>query len=390
MMPYGRQDIVQADIDAVTEVLRSDFLTQGPVVPMFEKAVADYCGAHRAVAVNSATSALHIACMALGVGPGDIVWTSPITFVASANCARYCGADVDFVDVDPRTYNLSAERLAEKLERAAAAGKLPKVVIPVHLCGQPCDLEAIHALSVQYGFRIIEDASHAIGGRYKDEPIGNCRHSDITVFSFHPVKIITTGEGGMALTNDLALANKMMRLRSHGITRDPAEMNQAPDGPWYYQQIELGFNYRMTDMQAALGVSQMSRLDELVARRHALAANYEKLLRGHPVTTPWQHADSYSGLHLYVVRLDNNAMNATHREVFERLRVAGIGVNLHYIPVYRHPYYASQGFKASDFPEAERYYAEAISLPMYPALTEEQQREVVQRLTTPIGHQTIF
>lgn len=390
MMPYGRQDIVQADIDAVTEVLRSDFLTQGPVVPMFEKAVADYCGAHRAVAVNSATSALHIACMALGVGPGDIVWTSPITFVASANCARYCGADVDFVDVDPRTYNLSAERLAEKLERAAAVGKLPKVVIPVHLCGQPCDLEAIHALSVQYGFRIIEDASHAIGGRYKDEPIGNCRHSDITVFSFHPVKIITTGEGGMALTNDLALANKMMRLRSHGITRDPAEMNQAPDGPWYYQQIELGFNYRMTDMQAALGVSQMSRLDELVARRHALAANYEKLLRGHPVTTPWQHADSYSGLHLYVVRLDNNAMNATHREVFERLRVAGIGVNLHYIPVYRHPYYASQGFNASDFPEAERYYAEAISLPMYPALTEEQQREVVQRLTTPIGHQTIF
>jgi UDP-4-amino-4,6-dideoxy-N-acetyl-beta-L-altrosamine transaminase len=390
MMPYGRQDIVQADIDAVTEVLRSDFLTQGPVVPVFEKAVADYCGAHRAVAVNSATSALHIACMALGVGPGDIVWTSPITFVASANCARYCGADVDFVDVDPRTNNLSAARLAEKLERAVAAGKLPKVVIPVHLCGQPCDMVAIHALSVQYGFRIIEDASHAIGGRYKDEPIGNCRYSDITVFSFHPVKIITTGEGGMALTNDLALANKMVRLRSHGITRDPAEMNQAPDGPWYYQQLDLGFNYRMTDMQAALGVSQMSRLDELVASRHALAANYEKLLKGLPVTTPWKHANSFSGLHLYVVSLDNKAMNATHREVFERLRVAGIGVNLHYIPVYRQPYYARQGFKNSDFPEAERYYAEAISLPMYPALTEEQQREVVQRLTTPIGYQTIF
>lgn len=390
MMPYGRQDITQADIDAVTDVLRSDFLTQGPVVPMFEKAVADHCDARRAVAVNSATSALHLACLALGVGPADLVWTSPITFVASANCARYCGAEVDFVDVDPRTYNLCPLRLAEKLERAAAAGKLPKVVIPVHLCGQPCDLEAIHALSVQYGFRIIEDASHAIGGRYKNEPIGNCRYSDITVFSFHPVKIITTGEGGMAVTNDLALANRMVRLRSHGITRDPAEMNQAPDGPWYYQQIELGFNYRMTDIQAALGLSQMKRLDELVRRRHALAANYERLLGGLPVTTPWQHPDSYSGLHLYVVRVDNKAMNATHREVFERLRIAGIGVNLHYIPVYRHPYYAAQGFKASDFPEAERYYAEAISLPMYPALTEEQQAEVVHRLTTPIGFQTIF
>lgn len=390
MMPYGRQDITQADIDAVTDVLRSDFLTQGPVVPMFEKSVADHCGARRAVAVNSATSALHLACLALGVGPGDLVWTSPITFVASANCARYCGAEVDFVDVDPRTYNLCPVRLAEKLERAAAAGKLPKVVIPVHLCGQPCDLAAIHALSVQYGFRIIEDASHAIGGRYKNEPIGNCRYSDITVFSFHPVKIITTGEGGMAVTNDLALANRMVRLRSHGITRDPAEMNQAPDGPWYYQQIELGFNYRMTDIHAALGLSQMKRLDELVRRRHALAANYGRLLAGLPVTTPWQHPDSYSGLHLYVVRVDARAMNATHREVFERLRIAGIGVNLHYIPVYRHPYYAAQGFKPEDFPEAEAYYAEAISLPMYPALTEEQQAEVVHRLTTPIGFQTIF
>ena len=389
-MPYGRQDIVQADIEAVAAVLRSDFLTQGPVVPMFEKAVADHCGAQRAIAVNSATSALHIACLALGVGPGDIVWTSPITFVASANCARYCGADVDFVDVDPITYNLSAARLAEKLERAAAIGKLPKVVIPVHLCGQPCEMAAIHALSQKYGFRIIEDASHAIGGRYKGEPIGNCRYSDITVFSFHPVKIITTGEGGMALTNDPALANHMVRLRSHGITRDPAEMTHVPDGPWYYQQIELGFNYRMTDIQAALGASQMKRLDELVAKRHALAKNYERLLKGHPVTTPAQHADSYSGLHLYVIRLDLVAMNITHREVFERLRVAGIGVNLHYIPVYRHPYYVRDGFKAADFPEAECYYAEAISLPMYPALTEEQQEEVVKRLTTPIGHQTLF
>ena len=389
-MPYGRQDIVQADIDAVAEVLRSDFLTQGPAVPMFEKAVADHCGAQKAVAVNSATSALHIACLALGVGPGDIVWTSPITFVASANCARYCGADVDFVDIDPVTYNLSAARLAEKLERAAAIGKLPKVVIPVHLCGQPCEMDAIHALSKKYGFRVIEDASHAIGGRYKSEPIGNCRYSDVTIFSFHPVKIITTGEGGMALTNDLALANHMVRLRSHGITRDPAEMTHVPDGPWYYQQIELGFNYRMTDIQAALGISQMKRLDELVAKRHELAKNYERLLSDCPVTTPAQHGDSYSGLHLYVIRLDLAAMNVSHREVFERLRVAGIGVNLHYIPVYHHPYYACEGFNRADFPEAERYYAEAISLPMYPALTIAQQEEVVKRLTTPIGHQTIF
>lgn len=389
-MPYGRQDIVQADIDAVTEVLRSDFLTQGPAVPLFEKAVINYCRVNKAVAVNSATSALHIACLALGVGPGDLVWTSPITFVASANCARYCGAEIDFVDIDPLTYNLSAVRLAEKLEHAAAAGKLPKVVIPVHLCGQPCDMKAIHALSLKYGFRIIEDASHAIGGRYKGEPIGNCRYSDITVFSFHPVKIITTGEGGMAVTNDQALANQMVRLRSHGITRDAAEMTHVPDGPWYYQQIELGFNYRMTDIQAALGVSQIKRLDELVAKRHALAKNYEKLLKDCAVTLPWQHEDSYSGLHLFVIRLDLASMNVTHREVFERLRVAGIGVNLHYIPVYRHPYYSSMGFDAKDFPEAERYYSEAISLPMYPALTNDQQGEVVQRLTTPIGHQTIF
>jgi UDP-4-amino-4,6-dideoxy-N-acetyl-beta-L-altrosamine transaminase len=390
MIPYGRQDINQADINAVVEVLRSDFLTQGPAVPAFEKAVVEYCGAGYAIAVNSATSALHIACLSLGVGPGDSVWTSPITFVASANCARYCGAEVDFVDIDPRTHNMSVACLTEKLVQAEANGKLPKVVIPVHLCGQPCEMGAIHALSQQYGFRIIEDASHAIGGRYKGEPIGNCRYSDITVFSFHPVKIITTGEGGMALTNDSELANRMRRLRSHGITRDAAEMTHASDGPWYYQQIELGFNYRLTDLQAALGLSQMQRLDGFVAKRHALAAHYDELLKNFPVTTPWQHADSYSGLHLYIIRLHTDAIEASHQEVFERLRVAGIGVNLHYIPVYRHPYYARQGFKPSDFPEAERYYAEAISLPMYPGLTKEQQLEVVQRLITPIGHQTLF
>lgn len=387
-IPYGRHDVNEADIQSVIDVLRSDFLTQGPAVPAFENAVANYCGARHGIAVNSATSALHIACLSLGVGHGDVVWTSPITFVASANCALYCGAQVDFVDVDSRTYNMSVARLAEKLAQARTSGKLPKVVIPVHLCGQPCEMAAIYALSQQYGFRIIEDASHAIGGRYKGEPIGNCRYSDITVFSFHPVKIVTTAEGGMALTNDPELANHMARLRSHGITRDTAEMTHAPDGPWYYQQIELGFNYRMPDLQAALGSSQMRRLDEFVTKRLAIARRYDELLSDLPVLIPWQHADSYSSLHLYVIRLDLSAI--IHREVFERLRMNGIGVNLHYIPVYRQPYYARMGFSPSDFPEAERYYAEAISLPIYPGLTEEQQLEVVRWLINPIGHQTIF
>ncbi|OIO82818.1 MAG: UDP-4-amino-4,6-dideoxy-N-acetyl-beta-L-altrosamine transaminase [Gallionellaceae bacterium CG1_02_60_948] len=380
MIPYGRQDISETDIQAVVDVLRSDFLTQGPAVPAFEKAVADYCGAGHAVTVNSATSALHIACLALGVGKGDVVWTSPITFVASANCALYCGADVDFVDIDPRTYNLSTERLAEKLAQAEKSGRLPKVVIPVHLCGQPCDMAGIHALSQRYGFKIIEDASHAIGGKYKGEPIGNCRYSDITVFSFHPVKIITTGEGGMALTNNENLAKRIQLLRSHGITREAGEMTHAPDGPWYYQQIELGFNYRMTDIQAALGLSQMSRLDEFVAKRHAIAKRYEQLLADLPVITPWQHPDGYSGLHLYVIRLKLAEIGKTHRQVFEALRAAGIGVNLHYIPVYRQPYYEDMGFKAGYCPEAERYYAEAISLPMYPNLTEAQQDKVIESL----------
>jgi UDP-4-amino-4,6-dideoxy-N-acetyl-beta-L-altrosamine transaminase len=390
MIPYGRQNISEDDIKAVVDVLRSEFLTQGPVVPAFEKAVADYCGVGHAVAVNSATSALHIACAALGVGVGDSVWTTPVSFVASANCARYCGADVDFVDIDPCTYNMSVEALAAKLTQAEKNGKLPKVVIPVHLCGQSCEMDAIHALSKKYGFRIIEDASHAIGGRYKDEKVGNCRYSDITVFSFHPVKIITTGEGGMAVTNDASLAIRMARLRSHGITRNASEMTHVPDGPWYYQQIELGFNYRMTDIQAALGLSQMHRLDEFVAQRHAIAKKYDQLFKQLPVTAPWQHPDSYSGLHLYVVRVSPDAFKATHREVFERLRVGGIGANLHYIPIYRQPYYARLGFSPAEFPQAERYYAEAITLPMYPGLTEEQQLEVVQRLMTPIGHQTIF
>ncbi len=381
MIPYGRQYISEADIQAVVDVLRSDYLTQGPVVPVFEKCIADYCGVQHGVAMNSATSALHVACLALGVGPNDLVWTSPITFVASANCALYCGAQVDFVDIDSHTYNMSVDRLAEKLQQAEKNGTLPKVVIPVHLCGQPCDMVGVHALARRYAFKIIEDASHAIGGKYQGEPIGNCRYSDISIFSFHPVKIITTAEGGMAMTKDAHLAKKMQLLRSHGITRDANEMTHAPDGPWYYQQIDLGFNYRMTDMQAALGLSQMRRLDEFVTRRHGVAKRYNQLLHDMPVITPWQHVDIYSGLHLYVIRLKLDEIGKTQRQVFEALRAAGIGVNLHYIPVYRQPYYEYLGFKAGYCPEAERYYAEAISLPMYFGLAMAQQDQVIEALS---------
>jgi len=380
MIPYGRQDIREADIDAVVEVLRSDFLTQGPAVPAFEAAVAARVGAAHAVAVNSATSALHLACLALDVGPGDVVWTSPITFVASANCALYCGAGVDFVDIDPRSYNLSVAALRAKLERAAAEGGLPKVVIPVHLCGQSCEMAEIHALGQRYGFAVIEDASHAIGGRYRGEPVGNCRYSDITVFSFHPVKIITTAEGGLALTQREELAQRMQLLRSHGITRDPAQMGRAPDGPWYYEQVALGYNYRMTDLQAALGLSQLARLEEYVGRRHALARRYDEALAELPVLTPWQHPDSYSGLHLYVIRLQHERIGRSHREVFEALRAAGIGVNLHYIPVHTQPYYQALGFRTGQFPEAERYYADAISLPLFPSMSDAQQAAVVAAL----------
>lgn len=381
MIPYGRQEITPADISAVVEVLQSDYLTQGPVVPLFEAAVARHVGAAHAVAVNSATSALHIACLALGLGPGDRLWTSPVTFVASANCGRYCGADVEFVDIDPRTYNLCPVALERKLELAAREGRLPKVVVAVHLSGQSCDMVAIHALGQRYGFRIIEDASHAIGGKYCGEFIGNCRYSDIAVFSFHPVKIITTAEGGMALTQDPALAASMARLRSHGITRDPAEMTHVPDGPWYYQQIELGLNYRMTELQAALGLSQLQRLDAYVAERHALAHRYDSLLSSLPLITPWQHPDSYSGLHLYVIRLRLDEITRSHRDVFEALRTRGIGVNLHYIPVHLQPYYRQLGCRPGDCPEAERYYGEAISLPMFHTLGEDRQDVVVRALT---------
>ena len=380
MIPYGRQDIQQADIDAVLQVLQSDFLTQGPQVPRFEQAVATHVGAKHAVAVNSATSALHIACLALGLGKGDWLWTSPITFVASANCGVYCGAKVDFVDIDPRTYNLCPKALAAKLEIADKEGRLPKVLVAVHLCGQPCDMQAINALSQRYGFRIIEDASHAIGGKYQNEPIGSCRYSDITVFSFHPVKIITTAEGGMAMTNSEELTDKMVLLRSHGITRDPAQMTHTPDGPWYYQQIDLGFNYRMTELQAALGLSQLSRLDEYVAKRHALARRYNEALAELPVTVPWQHPDSYSGMHLYVIRLELDKIGKSHREIFEFLREQGIGVNLHYMPVHTQPYYQEMGFEPQNFPQAMQYYREAISLPMFQGLTNEHQETVVNTI----------
>ena len=379
MIPYGRQEITQADIDAVVEVLRSDFLTQGPTVSRFEQAVAAYCGAQQAVAVNSATSALHIACLALDLGPGDWLWTSPITFVASANCGLYCGAQVDFVDIDPQTYNMSVASLAEKLALAEAAGKLPKVVIPVHMCGQPCDMAGIRQLSLRYGFKIIEDASHAIGGKYKDEPIGNGRYSDITVFSFHPVKIITTGEGGMALTNDSMVADRMQRYRSHGITSAIGNMQPRPsDEIWNYQQIRLGFNYRMTDIQAALGLSQATRLDEFVKRRHQIARRYDSELAGLPLRAPWQSPDSYSSYHLYPIRLNLSEVNKTQREIYDALYAGGIGTNLHYIPVYRQPYYESMGFKAGYCPGAERYYKEVLSLPIFPAMTLGQTEEVIE------------
>lgn len=373
MIPYGRQDITQEDIDAVVSVLRSDFLTQGPVLPQFELTVAAHVGSKHALAVNSATSALHIACLALELSPGDWLWTTPISFVASANCGLYCGAKVDFVDIDPLTYNLCPSALESKLIEADLAGRLPKVIVAVHLCGQSCDMKAIYALSQKYNFRIIEDASHAIGGKYNGRFIGDCQYSDITVFSFHPVKIITTAEGGMALTNSDALAFKMELLRSHGITRDLNSMSHAPDGPWYYEQIELGFNYRMTELQAALGLSQMERLDSYVSLRHEIAHNYNKLLKELSLKTPWEHPDTYSSFHLYVVRLNLDSIQKTHLEIFEVMRGLGIGVNLHYIPIHLHPYYQRMGFKKGDYPQAEAYYREAISLPLYPGLTVNQQ-----------------
>jgi UDP-4-amino-4,6-dideoxy-N-acetyl-beta-L-altrosamine transaminase len=381
MIPYGKQDINQQDIDAVLEVLQSDFLTQGPQVPLFEKTVADYCGAQYGVAVNSATSALHIACLALGLGEGDSLWTSPNTFVASANCGLYCGAAVDFVDIDPLTYNLCADKLEQKLIQAKADNNLPKIVIPVHFAGQSCDMQRIHQLSQEYGFSIIEDASHAIGGKYLEKPVGGCQYSDIAVFSFHPVKIITTAEGGLATTNQPDLAEKMQLLRSHGVTRDPKLMTKESEGGWYYQQVDLGFNYRMTELQAALGISQMTRLDDFVATRHQLQERYDELVKDLPVITPYQNPDAYSALHLYPIQIElDKVTKSSHKQIFEELRQNGIGVNLHYIPVHTQPYYQKIGFKQGDFPNAEKYYSRANSIPMFHGLTFEMQDQVVDTL----------
>ena len=380
MIPYGKQDINQADIDSVVDALQSDFLTQGPQVPLFEKKVSDYCGSEFGVAVNSATSALHVACLALGLGKGDWLWTSPNTFVASANCGLYCGAKIDFVDIDPRTYNLSAEKLEQKLIQAKKNDNLPKIVIPVHFAGQSCDMRKIHSLSQEYGFKIIEDASHAIGGKYLDQPIGGCQYSDIAVFSFHPVKIITTAEGGLATTNDKELSERMRLFRSHGVTRDPELMTKESSGSWYYQQVELGFNYRVTELQAALGVSQIERLDEFVTLRHKHQKRYNELLKNLPVITPYQDMDSYSALHLYPIQIQTDKVKSTRKEIFKALRKNDIGVNVHYIPVHTQPYYENKGFKKGDFPNAESYYESAISIPLFHAMTFEQQDQVIVAL----------
>lgn len=379
-IPYGHQHINQNDIQAVVDVLQSDWLTQGPVIEQFEQRVAAYCGAKYAVAVNSATSALHIACLAAGLGEGGRLWTSPNTFVASANCGLYCGAQVDFVDIDSRTYNMSGDKLAERLVQAQRSHQLPKVIIPVHFSGQSCEMEQISSLANQYGFTVIEDASHAIGGEYKEKKVGCCDYSDMVVFSFHPVKIITTGEGGIVLTNRDDLYEKLLLFRSHGITRKEALMQEEPHGPWYYEQIDLGYNYRMTDIQAALGVSQLDRIDEFVARRRQIVKRYNRTLQDLPLTLPWQHPDTLSAYHLYVICLETEKLRKQHRQIFEELRASGVGVNVHYIPVHTQPYYRRLGFKWGDFPAVENYYCRAISLPIYYSLTDAEQDFVTNKL----------
>jgi UDP-4-amino-4,6-dideoxy-N-acetyl-beta-L-altrosamine transaminase len=387
MIPYGRQDITQADIDAVVEVLRADFLTQGPAVPRFERAVAERVRARHAIAVNSATSALHVACLALDLGPDDLLWTVPNTFVASANCARYCGAQVDFVDIDAASWNMSPQDLEQRLAHARRQGRLPKVLVPVHFGGQPSEQQRIWELAREYGCRVIEDASHSIGATRDGEPVGSCRWSDITIFSFHPVKIVTTCEGGMALTNDAELAARMALLRTHGITRDPAQLRYDSPGPWYYEQQMLGFNYRMTDVQAALGISQLDRLEAYLDRRNKLAARYDRLLQGLPLQLPSVQPANRSSFHLYVVRVDAKASRRTRAEVFQALRAAGIGVNMHYLAVHLQPYYRALGFAAGMFPEAEAHADEAITLPLFPKLTDAQQDEVVAALRAALGHE---
>jgi UDP-4-amino-4,6-dideoxy-N-acetyl-beta-L-altrosamine transaminase len=380
MIPYGRQDISEADIQAVLDVLNSDFLTQGPQVPLFEKTVANYCNAEYGVAVNSATSALHIACLALGLESGDWLWTSTNSFVASANCGLYCGANIDFVDIDSKTYNLSVVELENKLIKAKLENKIPKIVVPVHFAGQSCDMKKIYSLSIEYGFHIIEDASHAIGGKYLDKPIGNCKYSDIVVFSFHPVKIVTTAEGGLATTNSEKLAEKMRLLRNHGISRDQKLITEKLEGIWYYQQIDLGFNYRMTELQAALGTSQMKRLDNFIAKRHILQERYDILLSSYPLITPFQSLESYSAMHLYPIQLKMSNVKEGRMQIFNELRKAGVGVNVHYIPIHTQPYYRKLGFKREEFPNAIRYYEQAISIPMYSSMSIKDQDFVVERI----------
>ena len=380
MIYYGKQNINEADIQAVVDVLKSDFLTQGPVLEQFERKVADYCGAKYAVAVTNATSALHIACKAAGLGHGGSLWTSPITFTASANCGRYCGANVDFVDIDKATYNMSPASLEQKLKKAKAAGKLPKVVVPVHLAGQSCDMQAIYKLAQEYGFTVLEDASHAIGADYLDTKVGSCAYSDMTVFSFHPVKIITTGEGGLVLTNNEDLYKKLCLYRSHGITRDDELMTHEADGPWYYQQVDLGYNYRMTELQAALGYSQMDRLDEFVARRRQLVARYDALLKDLPVITPHVLDGANPSWHLYMVWADFSKLSIDKVQLFAEMKKRGIVLNLHYIPVHTQPYYQALGFKQGDFPVSEKYYEGIFTLPLYYSFTEKQQDEVVAAL----------
>ena len=384
MIPYGQQDISKEDIEAVVEVLNSDFLTQGPKIPIFEKQVADYCDAKFGVAVNSATSALHSACYALELGKGDYLWTSPNSYVASSNCGLYCGAQVDFVDIDPKTYNLSVSKLEKKLVKAKNENKLPKVVVVVHFAGQPCEMEKIHKLSSEYNFSVIEDASHSIGGKYLNHPIGNCQFSDITVFSFHPVKIITTAEGGMATTNSSKLAKRMEIFRTHGVTREKPHMIKKDEGPWYYEQIELGFNYRMTELQAALGISQMKRVDEFVEKRHRIKARYDLLLNDLPLITPYLKDDSYSALHLYPILIELDKVSKSRKEIFNDLRQRDIGVNVHYIPIHTQPYYCNLGFKKEDFPNSLDYYNKVISLPMFHAMTTDQQDEVVKALESSL------
>tara|TARA_B110000261_G_scaffold162122_1_gene205026 strand:- start:413 stop:1570 length:1158 start_codon:yes stop_codon:yes gene_type:complete len=380
MIPYGKQDINQVDIDSVVNVLQSDFLTQGPQVPLFEKKVAKYCQVDYATAVNSATSALHIACLALDLKKDDWLWTSPNSFVASANCGLYCGAKVDFVDIDMTTYNLSISELSKKLVRAKKENKLPKVLVPVHFAGQSSDMKKIHSLSKEYGFKIIEDASHAIGGKYLNQPIGCCQYSDITVFSFHPVKIITSAEGGMATTNDVNLSERMKLIRSHGISRNPRLMDKLSEGDWYYEQVDLGFNYRMNDLQAALGLSQMQRLDEFVTKRHTLQERYDLLLGKLPIIRPCQDKDCYSALHLYPIQIDFDSIKKTRKQVFDKLRENGVGVNVHYIPIHLHPYYKKLQFKEGDFPNSELYYSKAITIPLFHTMTFKQQDNIVSSI----------